>query len=168
MFFWVDHAYNPANLGGHPKLGPVLLKHRVTRPGPDNHIGHHLAGLRIDEMSHIARFGGANHDLAVRAYGHALRFHANLDLAFLPARVDVDNGDGIVILVRDIEELASGIQGEEFGVGPGWEVASHLLRLGIDDLDGVVVASRDDYILAVLRHHDAARALANFDGLRNL
>ncbi len=41
------------------------------------HIGQHLAFLGVDEMRHAGGLGGGDHDLAVRAYRHALRLDAD-------------------------------------------------------------------------------------------
>ena len=74
-------------------------------------------------------------------------------------------GHRVVVLVGDVEDLAGGIQGEQFGIGPGGQGVHHLLRRGVDHLNGVVVADRDHHELAVPRELDAARPLADLDGL---
>ncbi|MET3280596.1 hypothetical protein ABIF43_006085 [Bradyrhizobium japonicum] len=81
------------------------------------------------------------------------------------ALLEIDHGHRVVVLVGDIEDLAGGILGEQFGIGAGGQAVHHALRLGVDHLDGVVVADRDHHELAVAREVDAARALADLDGL---
>ena len=74
-------------------------------------------------------------------------------------------GHRVVVLVGDIEHLAGGILGEQFRIGAGGQGVHHLLGLGVDHLDGVVVADRDHHELAVAGELDAARPLADLDGL---
>ena len=81
------------------------------------------------------------------------------------ALFEIDHGHRVVVLVGDIEHLAGGVLGEQFRVGPGGQGVDHRLRLGVDHLDGVVVADRDHHELAVARELDAARPLADLDGL---
>ena len=41
------------------------------------------------------------------------------------AFLDIDNGDGVVVLVGDIEMLAGGTEREQLGIGAGGQVADH-------------------------------------------
>ena len=81
------------------------------------------------------------------------------------ALFEIDDGHRVVVLVGDIEDLAGGILGEQFRIGTGGQAVHHLLGRGIDHLDLVVVADRDQHELAVPGEFDAARALADLDGL---
>ena len=54
------------------------------------------------------------------------------------------------------------------GSGPDGSVSTTLLVLGVDHLDGVVVADRDQHVFLILGQRDAARALADLDGLDDL
>ena len=89
-------------------------------------------------------------------------------LAVLRARFHIDDRDGVIVLVGDVEKLAAWTEGEELRIGTGWQIAGDFLGLRVDDLDRVVVASRNDYRFAILGYGDAARALANLDGLDHL
>ena len=96
---------------------------------------------------------------------HALGLDADLDVAEAGALFEIDDGHRVVVLVGDVEHLAGGILREQFGIGPGGQGVDDLLGLGVDHLDGVVVADRDHHELAVSGVLDAARPLADLDGL---
>ena len=59
------------------------------------------------------------------------------------ARGHVDHRHHVVVLVRHVERIAGDVQGEGLGIGTGRQIADDLQRLGVDDLDGVVVARAD-------------------------
>ncbi|MGY4326546.1 hypothetical protein ACVWWG_000960 [Bradyrhizobium sp. LB7.2] len=160
----VDDRHGAADLRGHPQFGSVVLEFGKARPRVDQNVGDDLARRGVDEMRHVGRLGRVDQRLAVRADGHALGLDANLDVAKARALLEVDHGHRVVVLVGDIEDLAGGILGEQFGVGSGGQAVHHGLRLRVDHLDGVVVADRDHHELAVAREVDAARALADLDG----
>ena len=82
---------------------PSCLERRKTRPRIDQHVGHDLARRGVDEMRHVRGFGRVYQHLAVRAYAHALRLHADLNLADLRPLRDVDDRYGIVVLVGDVK-----------------------------------------------------------------
>ena len=81
------------------------------------------------------------------------------------ALLEIDDGHRVVVLVGDIEHLAGRVLGEQFGIGTGGQGVDDLPGLGVDHLDGVVIADGDHHELAVARELDAARALADLDGL---
>src|SRR6185437_1927622 len=80
------------------------------------------------------------------------------------ALLEVDDGDGIVVLVGDIEDLAGRVLGKQFRIGTGGQGVVDLLGLGVDHLNGVVIADGDHHELAIAREFDAARPLADLDG----
>ena len=80
------------------------------------------------------------------------------------ALFEIDDRDRVVVLVGDVEDLAGGVLHEQFGIGTGGQGVHHLLGRGIDHLNGVVVADRDQHELAVPGELDAARPLADLDG----
>lgn len=81
------------------------------------------------------------------------------------AALDIDHGNGVVVLVGNVENLAGRVLHEQLGIRPGGQGADDLLGRGVDYLDCVVVANRDQYELVVARNFDAPRALADLDGL---
>src|SRR4030095_356347 len=97
--------------------------------------------------------------------GHALRLDADLDLAEAGAFFDVDDRHRVVVFVGDVEDLAGSIEGEQFGIRAGGQGIDHLLLRNIDDLNAVVIADGDEHKLSVPRELDAARPLADLDGL---
>ena len=100
-------------------------------------------------MRHVGGFGRVDQDLAVRADRHALGFDADLNVAEARALLEIDDRHRVVVLVGDIENLAGGILGEQFGIGAGGQGVHHLSGCGVDHLDRVVVADRDQHELAV-------------------
>ncbi len=164
----VDDAHGAADLGRYPQLRAVALELRETRARIHQHVRHDLTGRRVDEMRHVGRFGRVDQDLPVRAQPHALGLDADLHLADRYAACDVDDRDGVVVLVGDVEQASGGILGKQLGVGTGRQVGDHLVGAGVDHLDGVVVADRHQDELPVLGELDAARPLADLDGLHHL
>ena len=77
------------------------------------------------------------------------------------ARRHVDHRHHVVVLVRHIQRIARDVQRECLGIRAGRQRADDLQRLGVDDLDGVVVAGADQDVFAVLGQRDAARPLAD-------
>ena len=130
----------------------------------DQHVGDDLARRGVDEMRHVGGLGGTDQDLAVRADRHAFRLDADLDVAHADPLFEVDDGYRVVVLVGDIEDFTGGILGEELRIGTGGQAVHHLLGRGIDHLDLVVIANRDQHEFAVPREFDTARALADPDG----
>src|SRR5512144_454863 len=116
-------------------------------------------------MRHVGGLGRIDQDFSVRTEGHALRLDADLDLAETGALFDVDDRYRVVVFVGDVEDLAVGIQGEQLGVGAGRQGVDDLLLRNVDHLNAVVVADGDEHELAVPRELDAARPLADLDGL---
>ena len=164
----VDDAHRSADLGRYPEFRAVALELGKARTRIDQHIGDDLARLGVDEMRHVGRFGGIDQNLAVRTDAHAFRLDADLHLAERHALLHIDDRDGVVVLVGDVQNLAGRILGEQFGIGPGRQGGDDLVRGGIDHLNGVVVADRDQDELSVLGQLDAARPLADLDGLHDL
>ena len=118
-------------------------------------------------MRHIGRFGRVDEKFSVWADRHAFRLDADLNVARACALFNIDDGDGVVVLVGDVENLASLVLDKEFRIGPRGQGVCHLLSGGIDHLDGVIVADRNQHEFAVLREFDAAWTLADFDGFDN-
>ena len=56
-------------------------------------------------------------NFSVRAHRHALGLYANLDVAEADALLEIDDRDGVVVLVGDVEDLAVGVLGEQFRIG---------------------------------------------------
>src|SRR5438552_2244346 len=164
-FDGVDDRYGSADLRRYPYFGVVALELGKAWPRIDQHVGDDLARRGVDEMRHVGGLGGIDQDLAVRAEGHAFRFDADLDVPHADAILEVDDGDRVVVLVGDIEEFAGGILREQFRIGAGGQAVHHLLGRGIDQLDLVVVADRDQHELAIPREFDTARTLADLDGV---
>src|ERR1700722_17823281 len=84
------------------------------------------------------------------------------------APFDIDDRDGVVILVGDVENPARRVLDEELRIGARRQRVDDLVRLGVDHLDGVVVADRDQHVFLIFGQRDAARPLANFDGFDDL
>ena len=80
---------------------------------------------------------------------HAFRLDADLDVTDADALFEIDDGHRVVVLVGDIKDLAGGILGEQFRIGTGGQAVHHLLGRGIDHLDLVVIADRDQHEFAV-------------------
>ena len=78
---------------------------------------------------------------------------------------EIDRRQQRVVLVGDEGELAVGAQPHLLGIGAGGQFADPLQGLGVENGDGVVVAEADVEQLLVLRQRDAARPLADLDGL---
>src|SRR5437870_13307673 len=116
-------------------------------------------------MRHVGRLGSIDQDLAIRADGHALRLDADLDLAETSALLDVDDGHRVVVFVGDVEDLAVSIESEQFRIRAGGQGIDDLLLRNVDDLNAVVVADGDKHKLSIPREFDAARPLADLDGL---
>ncbi len=143
----VDDRDGAADLRGHPDFRIVALEFGEARARIDQHVGDDLARRGVDEMRHVGGLGGVDQDLAVRADGHALGLDADLDVAEARALLDIDDGHRVVVLVGDVEDLAVGIEGEQFGVRTGGQGVDDLLLGDVDHLDGVVVADRDEHEL---------------------
>ena len=77
----------------------------------------------------------------------------------------VDDGDGVVVLIGHIEISSAPVEREKLWVRTGGQVFGHLVGLGVDHLDGVIVAHRHQTVLVVGGQLDAARALPDLDGL---
>ena len=161
----VDHRNGAADLRRYPHFGIVTLELGEARARIDQNVGDDLARLGVDEMRHVGRLGSIDQDFAVRADGHALRLDADLDLAEAGALLDVDDRHRVVVFVGDVEDLAVSIEGEQFGVRAGGQGIDHLLLRNVDDLNAVVVADGHEHKLSVPRELDAARPLADLDGL---
>ena len=65
-------------------------------------------------------------------------------------RVDVDDGDEVVVLVGDIEVLAVGIERESLGIGAARQGALERVAVEVEHVDIVVVAGADVERLRVL------------------
>ena len=109
----IDDRDGAADLGGNPQFGTVVLEFGKARPRIDQHVGDDLARRGVDEMRHVGGLGGVDQDLAVRADRHALGLDADLDVADASALLEIDDGDRVVVLVGDVEDLAGGILGEQ-------------------------------------------------------
>ena len=127
------------------------------------------ARVRVDEMRHVGRFRRVDQGLAVRTNPHAFRLDADLHLAKAAALLHVDDRDGIVVLVGDVEDLAGRILGEQFGIGARGQYGDDLPR----DLVSIIwivssspTATRTN--LPSLVNVDAARPLADLDGVHHL
>ena len=160
----IDDANRAADFRGNPELGAVALEFGKARTRIDQDIGDDLACRGVDEMRHVGGFGRVDEDFAVRADRHAFGLDADLDFAEARAPFDIDDGHGVVVLVGDVENLAGRVLHEQLGIGAGGQRVDHLPGCGIDHLDGVVVADRDQHELAVPGEFDAARPLADLDG----
>ena len=79
--------------------------------------------------------------------------------------VDVDDRDEVVVFVGDVEPIAVGMQDQELRIGPRRQSFDVFERLCVVNFHVVVVAGADDDPLAVIRHNDAAWALADLGGL---
>ena len=146
---------------------PSCLNSAKRGRGVDQHIGDDLARRGIDEMRHVGGLGRIDQDLAIRADRHAFGFDADLDVAKPGPLLDIDDGDGVVVLVGDIENFAGGILGKQLGIGAGGQGVHHLQGLGVDHLNGVVVTDRDHHEFAVAGEFDAPRPLTDLDRRRD-
>ncbi len=127
-----------------------FLYSAITRTRVDQHIRDNLARLGIDKMRHVGGLGCVDQDLSIRTKRHALWLDADLNVTHARAFGDVDDRNGVVILVGDVEDLARGILREQFGVWPGRQTVDHLLRRGVDHLDLVVISHGHQHELAIL------------------
>ena len=131
-----------------------------ARARVDEDVGQHLERRRVDDVRHARRFRGGGDDLVVGADRHALRLDADLDLGQHLAAGALEHGDVAVVLVGDVDALALVVDVEQLRVGTGAHAAHDFERLGVDDVELVVVADADQHLLEVGRDGDAARALA--------
>jgi hypothetical protein len=136
-----------------------------TVPRIDQHIGDDLARRGVDEVRHVGGFRGIDQDLAVRTDGHAFRLDADLDVTDADTLFEIDDRHCVVVLIGDIEGFAGGVLGEQFRIGTGGQGVHHLLGRSVDDLDGIVVADRNHHELTIPGEFNAARPLADLDGL---
>jgi hypothetical protein len=120
------------------------------------------------KVRHVRGFGGVHEHLAVGAQSHALRLDSDFDFAEPGPPRDVDDRDGVVVLVRHVEDVAGGVRDEQFGVGAWRQRIDDPVAGGIDHLDGVVVTDRHEDVFLILGESDAARPLADLDGFEHL
>jgi hypothetical protein len=102
-------------------------------------------------MRHVRGFRGTDEIFPIRANAHPLRLDTDWNLCdHLPA-VDVEEGDEIAVLVRNIEQLASGIEREELRVWAAWQGSDDLVDGEVEHFDVVAVAGADVQRLRVFR-----------------
>src|SRR6516162_1757232 len=168
MFDRIDHADSTANFRGYPELRTVGRKRRKTGSLTDKDTGHNLLLLRVDKVGHIRGLGRIDENFAVWTHDHAFRLHANLYRSNLRPPSDVDDRHRVVVLIGDIEQLAIRALGEKLRIWPRGQRTNDGIAGGIDHLNGVIVAARDENIFLVLGIGDATRPLTNFNCFRHL
>ena len=139
-----------------------------ARARVDEDVGQHLERRRIDDVRHARRLRRGGDDLVVGADRHAFGLDADLDLGKHLAIGALQHRDVAVVLVGDVDALALVVDVEQLGIGTGVHAADDFQRLGVDDVELVVVADANHDLLEVGRDGDAAWALAGGDGLDHL
>ena len=119
-------------------------------------------------MRHVGRLGRGNQDFAVGTDADPLRLDSDRHLRHHFPRRKVDCRHQGIVLVGDVDRAAGGMNVELLGIGSGGERADDLVGGDVKDLHRVLIARADQQRFAVARQHDAARALANGDGLLDL
>src|SRR6516165_1917328 len=159
----IDDGYCSADFGGNPQLRAVTLELSKARARIDEHVRDDLARLRIDEMHHVGGCRSVDEDLSVGTHAHAFRLDSHLHIADAGAARQVDDGDGVVILVRHVEELAGWILREQLGIRTRGQIGHYLMRGRIDHLHCIVISDRNQNELSVLGQLDAAWSLTHLD-----
>src|SRR5439155_3312855 len=71
----------------------------------------------------------------------------------------------VVVFVGDVKYLAGSIECEQFGIRARGQGIDDFLLRNVDHLDAVVVPDADEHKLSIPLELDAARPLADLDGL---
>ena len=179
----VQHRDRPRVLVGDEQRPAVRGDRDRARPLADQDTAEHRERRGVDGDDAVVVLAGDVDDLAVRRDRHALGLVADLHALRHRARRHVDHRHLRRLLVRDVEPAPVGREIEGFGILAAVDGADDLARRDVDDGDAVRRAigrrqrrlvdagrrdrrpgQRDVQLLAVARHAQAARALADRDG----
>jgi hypothetical protein len=127
MLHRIDDADRSADFGRNPELGAVTFELREARTRIDQHICNDLARLRVDEMRHVGRFRRVDEDLAVRTEAHAFRLDSDLHFTDAGAPLRIDDGDGMVVLVGHVQDLAGRILSKQLRIRTRWQCGDDLM-----------------------------------------
>ena len=160
----IDDADGAPEFVGHPVFAPVRGEDAPSRTVADQNVCQNGAGPGVDHDHRVGRFCGDEDPFAIRGEGDAL----GLDADILDHRTDgtggnVDDGGGRIILVRDHENLAGGVDIEDFGIIAGLDVAGQGLGLEIENLDAVGLARGDEQLVAARAETQVAGPSPGFD-----
>ena len=114
-------------------------------------------------MRHVGGLRGIDQHFTIGAKPHAFRLNTNRHVRDDRALFNIDDGDKVVVFVGDIKRLAVWMQDQKFRIWTRGQCFDELKRSAVIDLHDVVVARAHDEPFTVLRRHDTARTLANFD-----
>ena len=89
----------------------------AARAGVDQDVGDHLLLVDVDDVHEVRRLRRDEDELAVGGDLHPLGLLAGLEEAGLLAGLEIPDGRRGVLLVRDVEVPAVGVEVEGLGLG---------------------------------------------------